>query len=257
VVIDPPDEGYSDIWVLDLDRGAFTRLSNEGHNLSPEWMPDSERVIWSSGPGMGNLTWRSITGTEAAAQVRTHPRTHYPRSVSPDGRLAVFAALASPRNFDLWAAPLAGGGEAFPLVESPSNEGWADVSPNGRWLAYSSAESGRNEVYVRGFPEGSRRWTVSTQGGRDPKWSRDGKELFYVEGARMMAVPVRMEGEFSAGTAQFLFERRDTLANDDADYDVLDDGFVIVQRDPLAQMSEFRVIQNWTAGLTRTNDAVR
>lgn len=246
VVIDPPDEGHSDIWVLDLERGTFTRLSNEGHNLSPEWMPDSERVIWSSGR---NLMWRSINGTDAAGLIRTHPRTHYPRSVSPDGRLVVFSEMASPRNGDLWASPLAGNSEAFPLVESPSNELWADISPNGRWLTYASAESGHNEVYVRGFPEGSRRWAVSTQGGRDPKWSRDGKELFYVEGTRMMAVPVRTEGEFSSGRAQFLFERRDTLANDDADYDILDDGFVIVQRDPLAQMSEFRVIQNWVSGL--------
>ncbi len=250
VVIDPPDEGDSDIWVLDVESGAFTRLSNEGHNLSPRWMPDSERVIWSSDPGMRNLMSRSITGAGVASLVRTHERVHYPRSVSPDGRLVVFIDWKPPRNLDLWACPLAGGGEAFPLVESPFNEMWADVSPNGRWLAYASSESGRNEVYVREFPEGSRRWTISTQGGRDPKWARDGKELFYVEGTRMMAVPVRTDGEFSAGRAQFLFERRDTLANEDADYDVLGDGFVTVQRDSLAQMSEFRVIQNWTAGLT-------
>ena len=249
VVIDPPDEGNSDIWVLDLEHGAFTRLTNEGHNLSPEWMPDSERVIWSSGPGMQNLMWRSIAGTDAATQVRTHPRVHYPRSVSPDGRLVVFSDLTSPGNFDLWASPLADGGEAFPLVESPFNEQMADISPNGRWLAYTSAESGRPEIYVRGFPNGSQRWTTSTQGGRDPKWSRDGRELFYAEGTRMMAVPVRGEREFSVGKALFLFERRDTFPNEDADYDVLDDGFVIVQRDPLAQMSEFRVIQNWVAGL--------
>jgi serine/threonine-protein kinase len=246
-VIDPPDEGFSDIWVLDLQRGAFTRLSSEGHNLCPQWTPDGERVVWSSGKGMMS---RSADAADTATVALTRSLlAQYPRAIT-DGRLVVSAGLVSlPRNYDVWAYPLADGGEAFPLVESPFNEQWADVSPNGRWLAYDSDESGRQEVYVRGFPEGSRRWTISTQGGRDPRWSRDGKELFYAEGTRMMAVPVGAEGEFSAGQTQFLFERRDMLAGDGADYDVLDDGFVIVQFDSLAQLSEFRVIQNWTAGL--------
>jgi serine/threonine-protein kinase len=248
VIIDPPDEGQSDIWILDLDRGAFTRLTSTRHNLSPQWMADGERVIWSAGPGMRNLMWRAADGRDPATVLLARPRMQYPRAVSPDGRLVVFVELASPSNFDLWAYGLPGGGEAFPLVESPFNEMAADVSPNGRWLAYASDESGRPEVYVRGFPEGSRRWTISTQGGAGPRWSRDGKELFYLEGKRVMAVPVSTEGEFSAGKADFLFEWPDMLTGD-ADYDVLNDGFVFVRRDPLAQLSEFRVIQNWVAGL--------
>jgi dipeptidyl aminopeptidase/acylaminoacyl peptidase len=254
VVIDPPDEGLSDIWMLDLDRGTFSPFTRERHNLAPRWSADGRSVIWSrsreGGGGMG-VAWRSVDGAGALAELPKPGAAQYPQSVSPDGRFVVFGdAAATPAgNFDLWAYPLSGG-DAFPLLQSPFNEIRGDIAPNGRWLAYESDESGRPEVYVRGFPEGSRRWAVSTRGGVDPRWSHDGKELFYMEGRWMMAASVNTEGDFSAAQPVALFEWRDMLAGD-ADYDLLGDGFVMVRRDPLAQFSEFRVIQNWTAGLER------
>jgi serine/threonine-protein kinase len=251
VTIDPPDEGFSDIWIFDVDRGAFTRLTKEGHNLGPLWTADGKRVIWSGrGPGERDMNWQAVDGGDAATDLLVRPGAQTPQAVSPDGRFVVFGdqTFAPVPNRDLWAYPLSGNGEAFPLVESPFYEPRADVSPDGHWLAYESDESGRPEIYVRGFPAGSRRWTVSTRGGIDPKWSTDGKELFYMEDQWIMAVPVNGEGEFSAGQPVPLFEWHDMLAGQ-SDYDVLDDGFVLVRRDPLAQLSQFRVIENWTASL--------
>jgi serine/threonine-protein kinase len=254
IVIDPPDEGLSDIWILDLDRGTFSPFTRERHNLAPLWTPDGRSVVWArsrEGAGGMGVVWRSVEEGDAPTELPKPGTEQYPQSVSPDGMFVIFnnLALAAARSWDLWAYPLSGG-EAFPLVQSPFNEMLGDVSPNGRWLAYESDESGRPEVYVRGFPEGSRRWTVSTRGGVDPRWSGDGKELFYMEGRWMMAAAVNTEGEFSAAQAVALFEWRGMLARD-PDYDLLGDGFVLVRRDPLAQLSEFRVIQNWTAGLDR------
>jgi Tol biopolymer transport system component len=122
---------------------------------------------------------------------------------------------------------------------------WSRISPDGRWLAYTSDESGRDEIYVRHFPQSKRRSSLSVEGGRCPVWSRDGKEIFYLEGTRMIAVSVQAGAEFSAGRPVVLFERPELTIG--PSFDVMEDGFLMVQRDPLSMLTEFRVVQNWVS----------
>jgi hypothetical protein len=124
------------------------------------------------------------------------------------------------------------------------------VSPDGRWLAYSSDESGAQEIYVQRLPVLGKKRLISSRGGRYPVWSRDGKELFYLEDARMMAVPVTTGEEFSAGQPRLLFERKDITVGA-FPFDATNDGFIMVQRDPLSMLTEFRVVLNWLDELNR------
>jgi eukaryotic-like serine/threonine-protein kinase len=132
----------------------------------------------------------------------------------------------------------------FPLVESTYSTTAPRFSPDGRWLAYTSDESGRGEVYVRRFPRSERNWIVSTGGGTLPVWARDGREIFYLEGRRMMAVSVQAGAAFSAGRPVLLFDRPELTMAYPA-FDVMGDGFLMVERDPLSMLTEFRVVQNW------------
>jgi dipeptidyl aminopeptidase/acylaminoacyl peptidase len=154
-------------------------------------------------------------------------------------------------NGDLWVLPLAGDAKPYPFLQSPFNEGDARFSPDGRWVAFASDESGQSEVYVARFENPREKWRVSTSGGRSPRWRRDGKELFYF-GAdeRMMSVPVRAGGggfEFGAPTPLF----RVTLTG--GDYDVAADGqrFLVSTGVAGAQSSPFNVVLDWAAGLKR------
>jgi hypothetical protein len=127
---------------------------------------------------------------------------------SPDGRFIVFDTLDPKTNFDLWVLPLSGDQQPRAIVASPFTDTSGQFSPNGSWIAYTSDESGRSEVYVRGFLPPGTRSQISNSGGFQPQWSHDGKELFYIASDRkLMAVPVRMDpSSFEAGVAQPLFE---------------------------------------------------
>src|SRR6185503_1362142 len=156
------------------------------------------------------------------------------------GKYAVLTVGRSPSV--LWALPLSPGEKPFPLVESTYSTRAPRLSPDGKWLVYDSDESGRNEVYVRRFPHSERNWMVSTGGGTLPVWSRDGKEIFYLEGRKMMAVSVQAGSGFSAGKPTLLFDRPELTMAFPA-FDVMGDGFLMVERDPLSMLTEFRVVQ--------------
>ena len=192
-----------DFWIWDFARLTFTKLTFEpGSDEYPVWMPDSRRVVYSSGPpNAQNRFWKAADGTGVANRLEPSPNDQDPHSVTPDGSLLVFREVGAPgaaptRQVDLMVLPLvravspspgpnaAGVGappQAKPLIQTTFAEQNAEVSPGGQWLAYESNESGREEIYVRPFPdvEGGR-WQVSTGGGRTPLWSRNGQELFYV-----------------------------------------------------------------------------
>ena len=129
------------------------------------------------------------------------------QSWSPDGRFLVYTAFDPKRRTDLWLLPMAGDRTPVPLVASNFSESQAQISPDGRWLAYASDESGRFEVYVQRFPEAGDKRRVSTDGGGDPRWSRDGRELFYIAADRhLMSVAVTTNGRLAPGGPQRLFD---------------------------------------------------
>ena len=166
-----------------LPQVRFTRLTfDPAPDGSPVWTPDGQRLIFTSERGgPANLYWQAADGTGAAERLVEDQNPLAPYAVSPDGtRLVLGVGRTAVGLTDVGMLSLEGDRRVEPLLQSTFDEGNADISPDGRWIAYDSDETGREEVYVRPFPdvEGGR-WQVSTAGGREPIWARSGRELFY------------------------------------------------------------------------------
>ncbi|HEV2201801.1 MAG TPA: protein kinase [Bryobacteraceae bacterium] len=242
--------GYA-LWIHDLQRGTHTPLtSGNGNNLLPLWSRDGTRIIFSSNRGGDwDLYSQPADGSRPAEALLKRPYDQYPLSILADGTL-LYVETHPKTGRDLWI--LAPDGKTSPLRVTPFNEMDAQFSPDAgagprRWVAYSSDESGRAEIYVQSYPGGTNRIPISMGGGMLPKWSRDGKELFYVTGDAVVAVAVRPDGSF--GAPRRLFDRPgfyiNTLLHE---YDVSPDGkrFLMIQRDPGSVPRQLNVILNWS-----------
>ena len=242
VAIDPRP---SQLWIYDLARRSGMPLAASG--LLSVWHPDGNRVIYS-GLG-GDMYWRAADASSEAHLFLARARTQYPDSWSKDGRALIFSDSDVTNGLDIWQLPV--DGEPRPLVATRAREHWARLSPDGRWLAYTSDEFGRAEVHVRPFPNvEDGRWVVSTGGGVYPVWSPSGDELFYMNGAAMMSVPIEtQQGRFSAGAPERLFAG--PFETGSPQFDISPDGtyFVMVEADPDAKPTQMRVILNWSEEL--------
>jgi hypothetical protein len=235
------------IGILDLRRKAFELLpmQNAPTNAFPTWLPDGRHVLYRSGLGL------RIEDTGGVEQGRTLPGTtefDYPGPVTPDNQTIVLLRNSPTTSFDLLVAPLSNPAQAKPFAQTSAYEGGARLSSDGKWLVYVSNESGRNQIYVRSFPDGDRRLPVSTDGGTQPAVSGDGKEIFYRNSDRMMAVELNATAAgIELSQPRMLFERRYsfgagiTISN----YDVTADGqrFLMVKDEDLA--GRLRVVLNW------------
>jgi Tol biopolymer transport system component len=251
VVIGDP----GDIWIYDVSRPARTRLTfAPGSDNAPTWSPDGRRVAFSSQrSGSGDLYARAASGTGADELLSSSKVVKVANSWSPDGRYLVYTAVpeAPGSKANLWLLSVADR-KASPLVRTESDEVAGAFSSDGRWLAYASNESGRFEIYVKTFPELGGNWQVSTAGGIEPRWRRDGKELFYLSSdGKVMAVEVQSDGAFEIGTPQALFAT--PLKNASGwRYDVTPDGQrFLVNRPVDEESSPITLVQNWTALLKR------
>jgi serine/threonine protein kinase len=168
ITIDPRP---SQIWVYDLARRSGIPLATTGHNIAPLWTPDGRRVAYS---GDLDIVWRAADASSSAERLLARERPQYPTSWSSDGRLLIFDdGELTGHGYDIWALPI--GGQPYALLATPDNEAQGQLSPDERWLAYHSNESGRHEIYVRPFPRvNERKWIISTGGGREPSWSPSG-----------------------------------------------------------------------------------
>ena len=199
----------NDIWLWDLKRETPTRLTfGPGADQSPVWTPDSRRIIFSSvRGGVQNLYWQAADNTGTIERLTTSPNVQLPSSISPDSTRVLFGEVAPRTNQDIMMLTLPtpansmAAGPTQPLIQTTFGEGNAEVSPDGRWVAYQSNESGSSQIHVRPFPRvDSGHWQVSTGGGFKPLWARSGRELFYVANRTLMAVTVQNTGAmFSAG----------------------------------------------------------
>jgi Tol biopolymer transport system component len=204
-------DGEKDIWVLDVGKDTPTRLTfGPAADSFAIWMPDSRRVIFSSTDGgQTDIYRRMADGTGNLGRLTEGGAGGAAESVSPDGRFLVYRkGNPSTNRADLHLLPLDGSGPSRPLLADPNyNEYLGVVSPDGRWIAYQSNESSKNAIYVRPFPNvDGGKWMVSAEGGTQPRWSRSGRELFYVTYPRLFSVPVVPGSAFAYEKPQAVFE---------------------------------------------------
>ena len=254
VAVTLASEAGDDIWVIDLDRGTTARVTTEGtSNRRAIWTPDGQRLAFSSNlsPTV-NIHWKAADGSGATERLVESPIENHPFSWSPDGERIAYYAISSETGRDIWVGSL--DGEASPFLATRFSERSPMFSPVGNWLAYVSDESGRDEVYVQAYPGPGGKQLISTEGGREPVWSRDGDKLFFRNGDQMRAVEVSTDGDvFRAGTARVVFEApysSDPWGN--PNYDVSADGrFLMVRGESEATTTSFQVYLNWFEELKR------
>jgi eukaryotic-like serine/threonine-protein kinase len=273
VALDVRDQ-ESDIWILHLAGGALTRLTFEPtFEQSGVWAPDGKTVIYASSKLGGPSAPRSLfrrpsAGTGTPEQLMEGTVAQFPSTVTPDGSALIFRAVTpaakvgSQPGADLFLLPLAGEHRSRPLLATPFNELNAEVSPSGHWLAYESNESGRNEIYLRPFPNvDADKQPVSTNGGTQPLWARNGQELFYESRGTLMRVPVKTGATFERGTPERVFDApylvRQPGGPPGRMYDVSADGqrFLMIKEtgeaDERTPSARIILVQNWFEELKR------
>jgi eukaryotic-like serine/threonine-protein kinase len=248
------------IWLYDDARDTLTRFTFEGTaNQSPVWSPDGKRIAFRSNTGgPNNLYWQLADGSGGLERLTTKTVTQNLTSWSADGQFMAYFEVggAGTALRDIWILK-PGDRSVQPFLATQFNEGAASFSPDGRWLAYISNESGRPEVYVQPYPGPGGKWQISTGGGTEPLWNHNGRELFYRSGRRMMLVQVTTGPAFTASKPVVLFEKDYAASEFPATgiaYDVSRDGqrFLMVkepgQGSPVAQIN---VVVNWFDELKR------
>jgi Tol biopolymer transport system component len=247
------------LWVLDLARGTTSRLTFEKMNSSAVWTADGKRLIYRSSASVTNLRGAlasvAADGSGQPVTLIAEDVAPTPTSVSPDGRFVIGIRSTSPdltassaSRTNTWVLPLTGDATPQAFLDNRYRRGDFQFSPDGKWLAYQSSESGRSEIYVVPYPGPGGKSQVSEDGGTQPRWNRNGRELFFRAGARMMAVDVETGAAFRVAAARMLFEKASS------DYDVAPDGkrFLMLKPAPLsAESTELHVILNWFDDLRR------
>ena len=254
-IIDPAT-GRSDVWTYDLARNVATRLTfGPTENTFPIWSPDDSRITFSSSRnGNGDIYEKPSSGTGEDQPVFVEPSSFKNVSAwSRDGVLAYQAiATTSKAGWDLWTYSLADKKPAL-FLSTPATETMPSFSPDGRWLVYTSDESGRPEIYVQPFPGRGGKWQISPEGGRDPIWGPDGKELFYVAlDNKLMAVDVRTASGFEASAPRALFDTH-LKGLPGRKFDISPDGTRFLLNSMIGEVkaNPMTLVQNWAAELTK------
>ncbi|MFQ5740400.1 MAG: hypothetical protein ACE5JX_15435 [Acidobacteriota bacterium] len=252
----------TDVWELEVERGTLSPLTSaSGEDETPIWSTDGRRVHFASSPAeeLRTVSWTAADGTGAVESLLTLTSDQHVHlgSWSPDGRVLVFVLIPPDGIEEIWAFEPGEDREPRPLTSPQSRfkEATPAVSPDGLWLAYASNRSGRFEIFLQPFPGPGGGRQVSSEGGREPVWAKDGREFFYRNGDRMMVVDVTTQPSLSLGTPRVLFEGRYVstpwpLTN----YDVAPDGktFLMVKarEEPLAT-SRVNFVLSWFEELKR------
>jgi len=250
-------EQETQTWLYDLSRETLSRFTFEGRqNYNAVWTPDGKRVAFeSNNTGPLNIFWQLADGGGGLERLTTSPYINAPVSWSPDGQLLAFGEINPTSGQNIWILRM-NDRKALPFHRTGPNENEPRFSPDGRWLAYLSDESGRYEIYVQPYPGPGGKWQISTEGGTEPVWNPNGRELFYRNGDKMMAVDISTQPGFAASTPRMLFEGRyEQPPVPVHNFDVSPDGQHFLMLKPVDQEqaapTQINVVLNWFEELKR------
>ncbi|MCP5117722.1 MAG: hypothetical protein GY953_43420 [bacterium] len=248
------ESGNPDIWVHDVQRGIKTRVtSHPAGDDRPLWSPDGKQLVFASNrDGRSEIFMQAADGTGEAEKVMSAPGRGqaFAMDWSRDGKYVMAMSVSRGAPAMLYFTP-GGGADPVPFLEREFFDRTPSFSPDSRWVAYESNESGGFEVYIQRFPERGAKTRVSVNGGERPRWRRDGRELYFLEGETLMAAPITLGAEPVIGTAERLFEQPGISPQAGPHYDISPDGQRFVVVEPVGGEPErtIRVVQNWVAGL--------
>jgi Tol biopolymer transport system component len=244
---------------LDLSRGASTRFELDPSITDDDavWAPDGRSILFDSSRAgqMADIYKKQLTGAADAEVVIKSNEWKRPRSLSPDGRFLLYITEGSVTKNKLWVLPLEAGRKPVPFLGTQFEEPDARFSPDGRWVAYVTNESGRFDVYVRPFSSASGKWLISDNGGSGPMWRQDGKELYYIDlDGKLMAVSLTAGSDLHPGVPKALFQAPPKVSSDAvvAQWAPSPDGKRFLFLVPESQDAPpFTVVLNWQAGLKK------
>jgi Tol biopolymer transport system component/tRNA A-37 threonylcarbamoyl transferase component Bud32 len=260
VAVDMIANNNRDVWMIDIARGVPLRITfDPASEWSPSWSLDGSRLTFaSSRNGTNHIYEKSATGVGNEDLVFSSDSNEIPVHRSRDGRYIVFSRLKpqGQTGVDTWVLDTSQK-KATPYTESPFDKAQARISPDGKWVVYTTNDSGTYQIVVQTFPDPKGgKWQITAQGGIEPKWSRDGRELYYLAlDGKMMAVPVKIDRSFEAGAPMALFETPLTVSRSqsprDRRYDVAADGRFLIAVPAGGAPIPISAILNWTSGLEK------
>jgi Tol biopolymer transport system component len=235
--------GAADLWVADLERGTQSRLTIGESVINPLWTPDSTRIAYTArlSDASGRrwqIAWKPADGGRDAEVLVDSAQGVNPCGFTPDGKALLYSLTKeNPAGADIYMLPLAGDRQPVLVLGSPFNKREARVSPDGRWLAYTSNEAGSGpSVFVRPFPAGEGRWQISGRNGAEPRWSADQRELYYRDSFEIYRVAIDTSGGFTVGKPEMVVDRVST-AGGVRTYSPLPDGRIFTPRSPTGRGS--------------------
>jgi Tol biopolymer transport system component len=244
-----------DIWIYDIGQSVFNRFTFGNGNLMPVWRRDGSGIYFSSGQSdIAKIQYKSIDGQSSQTILEfSTTYTQYPIAISPDDRFLILNRVGGTNEGDLLQIDLSSKADPEYIFQTPIFEYGADISPDGKYMAYGANETGRLEIFIKTFPEEQGKWQISTQGGISPRWAPDGRELYYINTVgKFMGVPIQHKPFFSPGKAKELFDvaQMNFPITPLTNFDVTPDGqkFLMVRNLSFrARDTAFNIVTNWLA----------
>jgi len=253
VLVTIRDAAAGDLWRVDLASGARSRVTAEGRGWYAVWSPDSQQVVFTGVNEREVLQAANARGGGEVQNLSTFDVQVYPSDWSLDGKHLAYTASSPSTSFDIWLLPMTGARQPAPLLQSLFAERHAQFSPDGRWLAFTSNETGRDDVYVQSFPDATTRRIVSSRGGAYPRWGSGGRELLYrAPDGRLTTVPIRLVGySVELGAPSVVMRLVDGAGVHPYPYDVAADGRILALTPASGRVQDLTltVLMNWQAAL--------
>jgi serine/threonine-protein kinase len=244
-----------ELWVYDLERESLARITGTGDNHFPVWSPDGRRIAYRRSDGVAGIYVVRVDGVREDIARITGAAAGDPASWTAAGDLLLFDRLGRGTARDIYVLPMGTNAEPIPYLATPSNEESPTMHPSGRWVAYSSNETGAEEILVRRYPDTGEVWLITNGGGSAPLWSSDGRALYYVAERALLQIGVETTPSFRAGKPAQVADG--VQGGTGRPYDVTADGRIVTARVPggTVDLPEIRVLLNWESEMARVSTA--